>query len=67
MSIQPEREAAIMWSDHMRLEERSLALHSEIARRLSAHPELLETAKKNLARWVERDGEFLRGENGWKF
>jgi hypothetical protein len=46
-----------MWSDHMRLEKRSLALHEEIARRLSASPELIEIAKENIARWVERDGE----------
>jgi hypothetical protein len=46
-----------MWSDHMRLEERSLALHEEIARRLSASPELIEIAKENIARWAERDGE----------
>lgn len=46
-----------MWSDHMRLEERSIALHEEISRRLSARPELLEIAKENIARWIERDGE----------
>jgi hypothetical protein len=46
-----------MWSDHMRLEERSLALHEEIARRLSASPKLIEIAKENIARWVEKDGE----------
>lgn len=46
-----------MWSDHMRLEERSMALHEEIARRLSACPELLEVAKDNIARWIKRDGE----------
>jgi len=46
-----------MWSDHMRIEERSLALHAEIAKRLAAHPELLETARQNVARWIERDGE----------
>ena len=51
-----------MWSDHMRLEERSLALHEEIARRLSASPELIEVAKENLARWMERD----RGLPPWK-
>jgi hypothetical protein len=28
-----------------------------IARRLFARPELLEIAKENLARWMERDGE----------
>ncbi|MEW6669966.1 MAG: hypothetical protein AB1512_32550 [Thermodesulfobacteriota bacterium] len=46
-----------MWSDHLRLEERSIALHEVIARRISARPELLEIAKENLARWIERDGE----------
>jgi hypothetical protein len=46
-----------MWSDHMRLEERSIALHEEIARRISAQPELLEIAKENISRWIERNGE----------
>ncbi|MDD5206038.1 MAG: hypothetical protein PHS17_11495 [Desulfobacterales bacterium] len=46
-----------MWSDHMRIEERSIALHAEIAERLAASPELLETARRNIARWIERDGE----------
>lgn len=46
-----------MWSDHMRLEARSLALHEVIAGRLAANPGLLEIAKGNIARWIERDGE----------
>ena len=46
-----------MWSDHKRIEERSLQLHKEIARRLQRHPQLLEIAKGNLSRWIERDGE----------
>jgi hypothetical protein len=46
-----------MWSDHTRLEERSIALHEEVARRLSACPELIGIAKENIARWIERDGE----------
>jgi len=46
-----------MWSDHRRLEERSIALHREIAMRIHANPELLKIAKKNLDRWIKRDGE----------
>jgi len=46
-----------MWSDHKRIEERSLHLHKEIARRLQEDPQLLQIAKGNLIRWMGRDGE----------
>ena len=46
-----------MWSDHRRVEERSIALHREIARRIHANPELLLIAKRNLERWIKMDGE----------
>jgi len=46
-----------MWSDHKRIEERSLRLHEEIARRLQKDPQLLQIAKGNLVRWIGRDGE----------
>jgi hypothetical protein len=46
-----------MWSDHRRVEERSIVLHQEIARRIHANPELLLIAKRNLERWIKRDGE----------
>jgi len=41
----------------MRIEERSLALHQVIARRLREKPEFLQVAKNNLERWIKRDGE----------
>jgi hypothetical protein len=46
-----------MWSDHKRIEERSLQLHKEIARRLQEDPQLLRIAEGNLSRWIARDGE----------
>ena len=46
-----------MWSDHKRVEARSLALHKEIAGRIRTNPELVMTAKKNIERWIQRDGE----------
>lgn len=46
-----------MWSDHRRLEDRSLALHKEIAKRLEENPQLIEIAKANLERWALRDGD----------
>lgn len=46
-----------MRSDHERLEDRSLALHKEIAKRLSENPQLIQVAKANLERWVARDGD----------
>jgi hypothetical protein len=33
-----------MWSDHTRLEQKSLALHEEIAGRIRTNPELVMTA-----------------------
>lgn len=46
-----------MWSDHMRLEERSMALHCEAARRIRANPDLIDMVRKNLERWIEENGE----------
>ena len=46
-----------MYSDHMRIEERSIALHGEIAKRLHSKRELVEVARKNLEQWIQRDGE----------
>ena len=38
-------------SDHSRLEERSLAMHRVIARKLLADPALVDQARENLRRW----------------
>jgi len=46
-----------MRPDHKRIEERSLRLHKEIARRLQEDPQLLRIAKGNLTRWIARGGE----------
>jgi hypothetical protein len=46
-----------MTSDHERLADRSLALHKEIAKRLKENPQLIEIARANLERWVNRDGD----------
>ena len=42
-----------VYSDHIRLDERSLALHRLIARKLLADPALLDKARDNLRRWQE--------------
>jgi hypothetical protein len=44
---------------HHVAEERSLALHREVARRLRANPELLERARERVTRW-QRDGSVAR-------
>ncbi|MBN2059985.1 MAG: hypothetical protein JW882_06160 [Deltaproteobacteria bacterium] len=46
-----------MWSDHKRIEERSIALHREIARRIYSTPALIRIAKRNIESWAERNGE----------
>ncbi len=42
-----------VYSDHIRLDERSLALHRLIARKVQADPALLDKARANLRRWQE--------------
>lgn len=43
-------------SDHSRLDERSLAMHRLIARKLRTDPTLLEKARQNVRRWQKQDG-----------
>lgn len=43
-------------SDHSRLDERSLALHQLVARKVLADPALLKKAQENLRRWQTLDG-----------
>ena len=41
------------YSDHTRLDERSLALHQLVAEKLRAAPALLDKARANVRRWQE--------------
>jgi len=45
------------YSDHCRLDVRSLAMHTLIARKLARDPGLLAVAHANLKRWGERWGD----------
>lgn len=45
-----------LYSDHRRLDLRSLAMHTLIARKLAQAPGLLDVARRNLGRWAERWG-----------
>lgn len=45
-----------VYSDHSRLDERSLALHQLVARKLLADPLLLDRARANVRRWQESHG-----------
>lgn len=44
------------YSDHRRLDLRSLAMHLLIARKLARDPKLLTFARDNLKRWGKRWG-----------
>jgi hypothetical protein len=50
------------YSDHRRLDMRSLAMHTLIARKIARNPELLDVALDNLKRWRKRWG---RGTPDW--
>ena len=43
-------------SDHIRLDERSLALHRLVAKTVQATPALLDKARENMRRWQEANG-----------
>jgi hypothetical protein len=45
-----------IYSDHRRLDERSLALHQLIAEKVLADPAVLDKARDNLRRWQQQDG-----------
>jgi len=42
-----------IYSDHSRLDERSLALHRLVAQKMLATPALLDKARSNVRRWRE--------------
>jgi hypothetical protein len=43
-----------MFSDHMRIDERSIALHKAVADRIQADPRLLKIAIKNLKNYLRK-------------
>jgi hypothetical protein len=45
-----------IYSDHGRLDERSLALHRLVAKKLLADPALLDKARENICRWQQSHG-----------
>ena len=45
-----------IYSDHSRLDERSLALHRLVAEKVLADPALLDKARGNVRRWQESHG-----------
>ena len=47
------------YSDHMRLDARSLALHAAVARKLLANPSLIDQARSTLDRWKGLHGPNL--------
>lgn len=55
--IDAEPDATTVYSDHSRLEARSLAMHGIIAQRLRANPQLIAKASENLRRWASHAGE----------
>jgi len=51
---------------HQRIDRRSLELHRAIAAKLRAHPERLEIAKDNLARWSASGGRSQPYWDTWR-
>jgi hypothetical protein len=52
-------DSPVTYSDHMRLDARSLALHAAIARKLIANPSLIDQARLTLQRWKGLHGPEL--------
>jgi hypothetical protein len=46
----------LFYSDHSRVDERSLAMHRAVAGKLLANPALLNKARETLRRWQDSDG-----------
>ena len=52
-------DAPVTYSDHMRLDARSLALHAAVARKLLESPSIIDQARSTLERWKEQHGPDL--------
>ncbi len=55
-----------VYSDHVRLDERSLALHDLVARKLLADPGVLKTAQANLRRWQDSNASASSALTEWE-
>ena len=47
-------QAKVRVSDHIRIEERSIALHRAIAERIRTNPRLMEKARENLQKYLDQ-------------
>lgn len=54
-----------IYSDHNRLDERSLALHRLVAEKVVADPALLDKARGNMRRWQENHGSLSPALAEW--
>jgi hypothetical protein len=55
-----------VYSDHRRIEERSLAMHRLVAAKLRANPAVLDEARDNLRRWQKMDGSPVLTLSEWE-
>jgi hypothetical protein len=56
----------MVFSDHKRIDERSLAFHAAIAERIKNNPELINTAKETIARWELNSPHIVSLMKKWK-
>jgi hypothetical protein len=55
-----------IYSDHTRVDERSLAMHRLIAEKLLADPPLLDKARENVRRWQKTEGSPMLALSEWE-
>ena len=55
-----------IYSDHNRLDERSLAMHQLIAQKVLADPALLDKARENVRRWQKTEGSPMLALSEWE-
>lgn len=62
----PESSRAEFVSDHVRLDQRSLALHFAIAEKIKADPALLDKALQNIKRWKAQSSSLSDPLDEWE-
>jgi hypothetical protein len=55
--VPAEADGSEVYSDHRIHEARSLAMHCQIAQKITKNPRLIDVARRNLARWAARGAE----------